>query len=79
MAVILSFIPRGVFDDAATKVLAEAFDAACKALRDTGQPEVVHEVMARRIITAARKGERDIERLRQAALAALANSSCHIE
>jgi hypothetical protein len=29
-ASILPFMPRGVFDDAATKVMGQAFDAACK-------------------------------------------------
>jgi hypothetical protein len=71
MGSILLFIPRGVFDDAATKIMGEAFDAACKALRDTGQPALVQEVMARRIIAAARKGERKLATLRDAALAAL--------
>jgi len=59
--------------------MGEAFDAACKALHDTGQPTVVHEVMARRIIAAARKGERDVGRLRSAALEALAKSTRAIE
>ena len=79
MASILPFIPRGVFDDADTKTLGEAFDAACKALHDTGQPALVQEVLARRIIAAARKGERDLRRLRQAALAALQNASRPVE
>jgi hypothetical protein len=71
VASIIPFVPRGVFDDAATKVMGAAFEAACEALHDTGQPPVVHEVMARRIIAAARKGERDVVRLRDAALAAM--------
>jgi hypothetical protein len=67
---ILPFLPRDVFDDAATKAMGEAFDAACKLLDDTGQPEVVHEVMAKRIIDAARAGERNVNLLRAAALKA---------
>ena len=39
-------------------------------LHDTGQPEIVKEAIAKRIITLAAKGERDPERLRAAALAA---------
>ena len=78
-ASILQFMPRGVFDDAATKVMGEAFDAACKALHDTGQPHVLYEVMARRIIAAARTGVRDVARLSEAALMALANSKKPIE
>ncbi len=54
--------------------MAEAFDAACRELDDAGQPAVVHEVLARRIIDAARKGERDPTRLRDVALAALART-----
>jgi hypothetical protein len=78
-ASIIQFVPRGIFDDAATKLMGEAFDAACDAMHDTGQPHVVYEVMAKRIIAAATKGERDVTRLRNAALAALANSSRPIE
>jgi hypothetical protein len=69
VASIIPFLPCGVFDDAATQVMGQAFDAACRALHDTGQPTVVHEVMAKRIIEAARNGERDMHKLRAAALA----------
>jgi hypothetical protein len=51
--------------------MGEAFDAACKALHDSGQPQIVYEVIAKRIIDAAKRGERDIARLRDAGLAAL--------
>jgi hypothetical protein len=71
---ILQFVPRGVFDDQTTRLMGEAFDAACRDLHDTGQPGVVHEVMAKRIIAAARKGERDVTRLRNTALAAFGKS-----
>jgi hypothetical protein len=57
--------------DEATRIMGEAFDAACKGLRDTGQPALVREIIARRIIKAAKKGERDPVRLRKAGLAAL--------
>lgn len=70
MGTIYSFMPRGVFDDAQTRLMGDAFDAVCSALHDTGQPEIVHEVIARRILAAARKGERDPRRLREAAMAA---------
>jgi hypothetical protein len=59
------------FDDEATRLMGEAFDAACKGLRDTGQPSAVQEVIAKRIIKAAMKGERDPARLRKAGPAAL--------
>ena len=33
---ILSFVPRVVFDDSDTRVMGEAFDAACEEVDDTG-------------------------------------------
>ena len=72
MATVLQFIRnKSDFDDEATRLIGDAFDAACKGLRDTGQPIVVQEVIAKRIIKAAMKGERDPARLRAAGLAAL--------
>jgi hypothetical protein len=72
MASILPFVRNKLdFDDEATRLMGEAFDAACKGLRDTGQPALVREIIARRIIKAATKGERDPVRLRNAGLAAL--------
>jgi hypothetical protein len=67
MASILPFIKKETaFDDATTRAMGDAFDAVCKSLHDRGQPAVVYEVIARRIIEAAKKGERDPERLRAA-------------
>ena len=48
-----------------------AFDAARESLQDRGPPEIVYEIIAKRIIEAAKKGERDPIRLRDAGLAAL--------
>ena len=60
-----------VFDDDATRILGEAFDCACKTLHDKGQPQIVYEVIAKRIIDAAKNGERDPIRLRNIGLAGL--------
>jgi len=60
-----------VFDDRMTRIMGEAYDSACKELHDTGQPEIVYEVIGKRIIDAAQAGERDLVRLRNAGLAAL--------
>ena len=68
---VLRFIPIGVFDDATVRTIGRAFDAACRELKDSGQPDAVHEVMIKRIIAVARKGERNVTRLRDAALAGL--------
>ena len=72
MATVLQFIRnKSDFDDEATRLIGEAFDAVCKDLDDTGQPALVREIIAKRIIRAAAKGERDPARLRAAGLAAL--------
>jgi hypothetical protein len=42
-----------------------------KTFHDTGQPTIVYEVIAKRIIDAAKNGERDPVRLRNAGLTAL--------
>jgi hypothetical protein len=70
---ILPFIRNAgaVFDDRVTQIVDEAFDAACAKLHDKGQPTIVYEVMAQRIIDAAKNGERDVVRLRNAGLTAL--------
>jgi hypothetical protein len=68
---VLRFIPMGVFDDATVRNIGRAFDLGCKELNDAGQPDVVHEVMIKRIIAAARRGERNVKRLQDAGLSDL--------
>jgi hypothetical protein len=62
------FVDRAAFDPEAIAAMGEALEAALKELQDDGQPEVTREVMAGRIIAAARLGERDPARLLAAAL-----------
>jgi hypothetical protein len=57
-----------VFDPAATHVMGEAFDCACRSLRGIGQVGRVREIIAKRIIEVAREGERDPDRLSDYAL-----------
>jgi hypothetical protein len=61
-------IEPGAFGPEAIAAMGEAFDAACKDLGNIGQPEIMREVIAGRIIAAARFGERDPVRLRKATL-----------
>jgi hypothetical protein len=75
VASIIPFIARGVFDETATRIIDEAFDAARKEMHDDGRSALVYEVMAHRIRTAARNGERDVTRLKDIALAGIARSS----
>jgi hypothetical protein len=54
------------FDDTATSAMGEAFDNACKSLRNFGS--AVPEIIANHIIAAAKAGERDAARLYEQAL-----------
>jgi hypothetical protein len=58
-----SFISPGVFGPEAIAGMSEAYEAALAS-----QPNAVPEAIAGRIIAAARFGERDPVRLREAAL-----------
>ena len=71
MASIIPFLRQNAFDPEITKLMGEAFDAACEELGDRAPPALVKEVIAKRIIETAEKGERDPERLRAKALDAL--------
>ena len=72
MATILPFVSdKFDFDDEATRIMGEAFRRGLHGPTDTGQPALVREIIAKRIIEAAKKGERDPARLRAAGLAAL--------
>jgi len=66
---IRPFIQSAAFGPEVIAVMSEAFEAACRELNEAGQPKVAPEVIATRIIAAARGGERDPVRLRAAALA----------
>jgi hypothetical protein len=57
VAQILQFLrPADAFSPEAIKVLMKAYDMALESLHDFGQPEVVREVIAKRIIEAAQRG-----------------------
>lgn len=71
MGQILEFIrPTDAFGPEEIETLSKAYELALSALHDIGQPELVREVIARRIIRAAQKGERDPAKLCAVALAA---------
>ena len=61
-------LEQGVFEPEATTAMGEAFEAACEELHDGGRLPMVREVVALRIIAAARSGELNAVRLRTAAL-----------
>lgn len=64
-----SFMGPGVFEPEVVAAMSEAFEAACEVLDDARQPEVIREIIAKRIVSAATIGERDPVRLLAAALA----------
>lgn len=72
MAHILPFrIPDTQFDPETVVILSTAYDRAISEVNGQGQPEVVREVIAKRIVALASKGERNPDRLCEAALRAL--------
>jgi len=60
---IRPFVQSGAFEPEVVAAMSEAFDAACNQ-----QPNVARGVIANRIIAAAKLGERDPVRLREAGL-----------
>jgi hypothetical protein len=56
------------FDDATTLVMGEAFDNACVSLHRFGTLITARELIAKRVIGAAKNGERNPARLCEQAL-----------
>ncbi len=71
MATIHPLFREAAFDAKVTYAMGEAFDCACRALHDQGQPDIVQEVIAKRIIELAKAGEHDPDRLCERVLKAL--------
>jgi hypothetical protein len=80
MAPIERFVSvSGSFDPETVRLMGSAFDMACSMLERTPNPVMTREAVARGIMDAAKQGERDVERLRDAGLtAARANVSLSI-
>jgi hypothetical protein len=75
---IFPFFRGAAFDQDATQIMGEAFDRACHSLHDIGQPALVREIIAKRVIEVARDGERDPDELCARALKALGFSDRQI-
>jgi hypothetical protein len=65
---VQSYFQPGAFGPEAIGAMSEAYEAALKELQDTSPANAVREAIAGRIIAAARFGERNPVRLREAAL-----------
>ena len=64
----MSMSSFGVYGPEAIAEMGKILEAAFQKLQNTGEPDVVRECIAARIIAAARFGERDPARLLEAAL-----------
>jgi hypothetical protein len=71
MGKVTDLFSASAFDPDTVKTLCEAYDRARRSLHDTGQPEIVNEVIAQRIIALAKQGERDPSKLCEGALSSL--------
>ena len=68
-ATIVPFLKDRSFDPETVHAMGDAFDKARKLLHDRGQPGVVQEIIAKRIIDVARTGERNADRMCKQVLA----------
>ena len=71
MASIVPFISNGVFEQADIQVMSDAYNRAIEDIYSFGRPnKTVEAIIATRIITLTKGGERDPDRLCERALAA---------
>jgi hypothetical protein len=56
------------FDYEATTTITEAYEKASQSMHDWGQPDTIKEIIFKRIIELASKGERDPDQLCEQAL-----------
>jgi hypothetical protein len=56
---VVQLFQEAAFGPELTRIMGEAFERATRSLHDTGQPDLIKEVMAKRIIDAVRRGIRD--------------------
>jgi hypothetical protein len=59
--------PAG-FDYQTTAAVSEAYEKASQSMLDWGQPDIIREIIGKRIIDLASKGERDPDELCEQAL-----------
>jgi len=71
MGSVIPFPCEHAFNAEVTKIIGDAFDKTLTTFDDTEQPEEMRKIIARRIIDAASRGERDPDRLCAAALVSI--------
>ena len=75
MSNVVILFQKAAFDPEDVEILSVAYEKARRSLHDTGQPALVQQIIAERIITAAKRGERNPDRLCEIALSALGNKA----
>jgi hypothetical protein len=63
------------FDQAEVLILLDAYVRACRSLHDRGQPDIVTDVIAERLITLAKAGQWDPQKLSEGALGTLSGGT----
>jgi hypothetical protein len=73
LANVLEFtrVEAPAFDEHASRAMGEAFASACAKLHDSNLSKPLGEIIAERLIEAAKRGECDPERLCSIAIAAM--------
>ena len=68
---ITPYLEGGSFEPEQVKAMGRAFDTATRALQDRGQPPIVRELIAKRIIEIVKTGEYDPDKISVSALKAV--------
>ena len=68
---IIQLFQDTAFDPELIQLMGQAYDKACQAMHESGQPAIVREIIAKKILQAAHKGERDPGKLCEQALRAV--------
>ena len=71
MGSVIKLFRISAFDPETVEMLCRAYDKACNSLHDEGQPDLVNEIIAQRIISLAQQGEHNPDRLYEYSLKAL--------
>jgi hypothetical protein len=69
-------LPRCPAGPEAIEIIYEAYVKARRPVCDIGKPDPVNEIIALRILSLAKQGERDPDRLRAGALATVSIQTC---
>ena len=63
MDAIAEFVGSVTYDPETVQVMSQAYESVLKELHDSGQPELVREIIAKRIVELTAMGEREPRRL----------------